>query len=39
VAVGWRGEVGDLPEGLQGREKPSPRLPVSEIAFSGPLQG
>ncbi|MDR6708626.1 MULTISPECIES: nitroreductase family protein [unclassified Novosphingobium] len=39
VAVGWRGDAGDLPEALQAREKPSPRLSVNEIAFHGPLQG
>jgi nitroreductase len=35
VAVGRRGAVSALPEGLQAREVPSGRLPVSEISFNG----
>ncbi len=34
-AVGKLGDKSKLPEGLQAREFPSPRLPVSEIAFEG----
>jgi hypothetical protein len=37
VAVGVRGDAGSLPEQLQAREKPSPRLPVAELAFAGPV--
>lgn len=35
VAVGCRGDVADLPEMLQSREVPSPRLPLAEIAKRG----
>ena len=34
-AVGRLGDKATLPEALQAREFPSPRLPVSEIAFEG----
>ena len=34
-AVGKRGDTSKLSEVLQAREFPSPRLPVSEIAFEG----
>ncbi len=35
IAVGRRGDRSVLPEGLQAREAPSGRLPLSEIAFEG----
>jgi nitroreductase len=35
VAIGRRGDVAALPEGLQAREAPSGRLPVSTLAFNG----
>jgi len=35
IAVGRRGDKSTLPEYLKGREAPSGRLPVSEIAFEG----
>ncbi len=35
VAIGKRAHPSVLPEGLQGREQPSQRLPVREIAFPG----
>lgn len=35
VAVGYRGDAASLPEGLQSREVPSPRKPMSEIAVRG----
>ncbi|MDY7576961.1 nitroreductase family protein [Herbaspirillum sp. RTI4] len=35
VVVGKEGDKTTLPEGLQGRESPSPRLPVSSFAFEG----
>ncbi|WP_284943853.1 nitroreductase family protein [Acidisoma cladoniae] len=35
VAVGKLGDKSILPEFLQGREMPSPRKPVAEIAFEG----
>ncbi|MBD8893214.1 nitroreductase family protein [Roseibium litorale] len=34
-AIGRRGDASILAEGLRGREQPSPRKPLSEIAFSG----
>ncbi|MBO0345334.1 nitroreductase family protein [Roseibium limicola] len=39
IAIGRRGDVTTLPEGLQGREAPSPRKPLDEIAFSGSFKG
>ncbi len=35
VAVGYRGEASTLPEGLQSREAPSPRMALSDIAVRG----
>ncbi len=35
IAVGKRGDKSLLPEGLQARELPSPRKPLSEIASEG----
>jgi nitroreductase len=35
VAIGKQGEASSLPEALQAREVPSPRLPLSEIAVRG----
>lgn len=35
VAIGKRGDPSMLPEELEGREQPSQRLPVGEIAFAG----
>ena len=35
IAVGRRGDPSTLPEQLRGREQPSTRLPVSELAFAG----
>lgn len=35
IAVGRQGDKSILPEGLQAREAPSARLPLSEIAFEG----
>ena len=35
VAVGKQGDVAELPEKLQEREKPSPRRPVAEVAGHG----
>ncbi|SHO65512.1 Nitroreductase family protein [Pseudoxanthobacter soli DSM 19599] len=35
VAIGKLGDKSILPEGLQAREQPSPRKPLSEIAFEG----
>lgn len=35
IAVGRKGDKSQLPEGLQGREMPSDRLKVAEIAFEG----
>jgi nitroreductase len=34
VAIGRQSDPSDLPQALQEREKPSPRLPLQEIAFS-----
>ena len=34
-AVGKRGDPATLPEGLRGREVPSPRLPLGSVAFAG----
>jgi nitroreductase len=39
VALGYPGDVSVLPEGLQGRETPSGRMPLSEIAFDGIFHG
>ncbi len=39
VAVGRIGEADSLPEALRAREFPSPRKPLSEIAFEGILPG
>lgn len=33
--IGHQGDISALPEGLQEKEKPSPRKPVSEFAFKG----
>lgn len=35
VAIGKRADKSILPEGLQEREQPSPRLPLEKIAFEG----
>lgn len=35
IAVGHRGDPSSLPEGLQAREAPSPRLPLSQIVGRG----
>lgn len=35
VAVGYQGDAAQLPQALQSREVPSPRLEVSELAFAG----
>ena len=35
VAVGYQGDAASLPEALQSREAPSPRLPIEELAFAG----
>lgn len=35
VAIGRRGDPATLPEPLRARETPSPRRPVSELAFAG----
>lgn len=35
VAIGRKGAVENLPEGLREKEAPSPRKPVSEIAIAG----
>ena len=35
IAIGRRGTVDELPETLREREEPSPRRPVSELAFRG----
>lgn len=37
VAIGRIGDKAALPEGLQAREAPSPRKPLSEIAFAARL--
>ncbi len=34
-AVGKLGDKSSLPEAMQGREQPSPRRPLSELAFAG----
>lgn len=39
IAIGRRADPSVLPEELQGREKPSQRLSVSEIAFAGSFPG
>lgn len=39
VAVGYRGDAASLPEGLQSREAPSPRLALAEIAKRGSFGG
>lgn len=39
VAVGRQGNITDLPEKLQEREKPSPRRPVAELAGHGKFPG
>lgn len=38
VAIGRKGPKENLPEGMQEREAPSPRKPVSEIAIAGSFQ-
>lgn len=38
-SVGKRGDASQLPEMLASREGPSPRRPVSEIAFEGRFKG
>jgi nitroreductase len=37
VAVGRKGNAASLPEALQAREVPSPRLPLAQLAFAGRL--
>lgn len=37
IAVGRPGEIGDLSEKLQARERPSGRRPLAEILIEGPL--
>lgn len=39
IAIGHRGNVDDLPEALRPREVPSPRRPINDTAFHGPLAG
>ena len=39
VAVGRRGYVVSLPAPLQSVEGPTPRKPISELAFSGRFPG
>jgi nitroreductase len=39
VAIGYQGDPATLPESLQGRETPSQRLPLAEIAFKGRFTG
>jgi nitroreductase len=39
VAIGYQGDPATLPESLQGRETPSQRLPLAEIAFKGHFHG
>ncbi|MXO65023.1 nitroreductase family protein [Altericroceibacterium endophyticum] len=39
IAVGHIGKADSLPEGLQAKEQPSERKPLSAIAFHGPWQG
>jgi nitroreductase len=39
VAIGKLGDKSILPEGLQAREVPSPREPVSKFAFEGKFPG
>ena len=34
-AVGKRGDASSLPEALQAREQPSPRVPLAQLAFEG----
>ena len=34
-AVGKRGDASSLPEALQAREQPSPRVPLAHLAFEG----
>lgn len=38
-AIGHRADASILPDGLKDREQPSPRKPLSEIAFSGKFGG
>lgn len=38
IAIGTRGPLEELPEPLREREGPSPRRPVSELAFRGGFQ-
>ena len=35
IAIGYQGDVGELPEQLQDREKPSTRLPLEELIYKG----
>lgn len=35
IAIGHLGDASSLPEGLRGRESPSPRLPLADIAHRG----
>ncbi|GBQ68238.1 nitroreductase [Ameyamaea chiangmaiensis NBRC 103196] len=35
IAIGKQGDKGTLPEYLQGREAPSDRLPLEQVAFEG----
>jgi len=37
IAVGQRGDRASLPESLQAREEPSPRLPLEQLVFAGKL--
>lgn len=39
IAVGRIADKATLPEALQGREAPSPRKPLEELAFAGRLPG
>lgn len=39
IAIGKIGDKSILPEGLQARELPSPREPLSKLAFEGKFQG
>ena len=39
IAIGYQGDVSTLSEVLQGREKPSLRQPLSDMAFKGKFTG
>ena len=37
IVIGHHGEISQLPESLQGKEKPSARVPLDTVAFEGRL--